>query len=92
MSRISVTQQHNKPVEEVRTLVHSLADNLAAHYDLRATWPSDSRVEFSRHGVSGFLSFSDSDVVVELKLGLMATPFKGKIRAELEKAMAKHLA
>lgn len=72
-------------------MVAALAENLRSRYDLRATWLDENTIDFQRRGIRGRLHFNDSEVNVELHLGMMVSPFKERIRGELERALRERL-
>ena len=92
MSTIALSQRHSKDPEQVREMLRQLAEKLDQRYDLKSRWVNDSQLELKRSGVSGQLTLTDSEVQVNIKLGMLMSPFKGKIRDEIAKAMAEKLA
>ena len=55
MSRVNISQAHNKPIEEVREIVHDVADMLSSNYGLKSRWQGEDCVHFKRSGVGGEL-------------------------------------
>lgn len=92
MSTIALSQRHSKDPDEVRELLVQLAEKLDQRYDLKSRWVNDSQLELKRSGVSGQLTLSGDEVKVSIKLGMLMSPFKGKIQDEIARAMAEKLA
>lgn len=92
MSTISLSQNHNKDIEEVRTLVKELARKLDERYQLKSSWQGDDVLELHRQGIKGHLEIDHNEVRVEIKLGMMMAAFKPLIRDEIERAMRQKLA
>lgn len=92
MSKISLSQRHNKSDEDVRDMLNGLADKLSERFDMKTRWRSDSELEVKRSGIEGVLQLLDGEVKVDIQLGMMMKPFKSRIRDELSKAMAEKLA
>jgi len=44
-----------------------------------------------RQGVNGALTLAEGQVSIELKMGLMLTPMKGQIEAEIQRQLEKYL-
>lgn len=91
MARISLSKQHNKPEGEVRAMVEDLAESLARRYDAKAVWDGDNSVKIDHSRLSGRLDILPGEVKVDVKLGMLAGAFKGKIEAELRKALDEKL-
>lgn len=82
MSTIRVSRKHSLTKEEARAEAQALAEDLGRQFNVDYEWKGD-RLEFKRSGVKGHLQVEDSRVDVELTLGLLARPFKGRIEQEL---------
>lgn len=91
MSDLHIEQAHDRDREEVREIVRGLTGQLRDNYSIQSNWTDDDTVSFSRSGVSGTLKIDNERVVVDMKLGLMARAFKGRIKSELSRQMANHL-
>lgn len=92
MSTISISQNHAKSEDDVREMLESLAEKLKHEYDVTAQWLSDRELELKRSGIEGRLTMLSGEVKVDLRLGMLMSPFKSKIRDELSRAMAEKLA
>ena len=91
MSDLHIEQAHERELEDVRGIVRGLTGQLRDSYSIQSTWTDDDTVSFSRSGLSGTLRIDEKRVVVDMKLGMMARAFKGKIKSELSRQMANHL-
>ncbi|MBB3046519.1 putative polyhydroxyalkanoate system protein [Litorivivens lipolytica] len=91
MSRISLSKKHNKPESDVRHMVGELVESLARRYDAKAVWEGDSSVKIDHSRLSGRLDILPGEVRVDVKLGMLAGAFKGKIESELRKALDEKL-
>ena len=56
MARVNVTQCHDKPLPEVREIVHDVADMLTTNYGLKSRWQGEDCVHFDCSGVVGGVS------------------------------------
>lgn len=86
MATIQITRQHQLDPETVRgkvqQLAHTLVEKLSAEYQ----WEQD-RLVFNRPGANGFVRIGDTEIEVEVKLGMLLRPLKGTI----EKTITEYL-
>ena len=78
MAKIHIKKQHNLGREEARARVAEIAKDLEGRLDARCSWKGDC-LHFSRSGASGFIELGDGFIDLQLKLGLMLAPMRGKI-------------
>ena len=91
MSTILLKKVHSRPEEEVRGLVEELAASLKQRYDVDAVWLDDYTVKIYHSRMSGSLRMQPNQVSIEVKLGLLAGAFKGRIESELRKSLDQKL-
>ncbi len=65
--------------------------SLEQRYDVQAVWVDSNTVKIKHSRMSGRLSLAPNQVNVEVKLGLLAGAFKGKIESELRKSLDEKL-
>ena len=70
MASIKVTEAHTLGREEARKRV-AVFEDMLQKFGVRLSWSGD-RASFKGIGVSGSIAVSDSDVSIEIKLGMMA--------------------
>lgn len=90
MSKIKVTRRHAIGAKKARTAVDKLASSLRDELDADYHWEG-STLQFTRTGASGHIDVSDDDVKVEIKLSVLLSPLKGKIKKTIEDEMDKYL-
>jgi putative polyhydroxyalkanoate system protein len=86
MPTIRITRKHHLPHDEVRAHVENLAGELQQQLEASYHWDGDT-LRFSRSGASGVIEVTKDTVVVEVKLSMLLSPFKGKV----EKAVTRYL-
>ncbi|WP_372750458.1 polyhydroxyalkanoic acid system family protein [Litorivivens sp.] len=91
MAKISLRKKHTKPESEVKTMVEELARSLAQRYDAKTRWDGDNAVTISHPRLNGRLQIHRDEVTIDVKLGMLAGAFKGKIESELRKALDEKL-
>ncbi len=89
-STIRIHRQHDLDRDRVRDEVQQLADELARKLSAAYRWQGD-RLVFERSGASGHIDIGDSDIDVEIKLGLLLKPLRGTIESSIEDYLEKHL-
>ena len=83
MSDINLVKPHLLPIAKARALVQKVADGLAADYGLSSEWHGNT-LHFHRSGVDGQLEVTNSEVRLDVTLGLMLKPLKGKLVGYIE--------
>lgn len=81
-----IEREHQLPLEQIQILSEKMAQKLEDEYGLRWWW-QDKQLKLQHDSLSGVLTASDSNLTIDLKLGLMARMFAGT----LERHIHKHL-
>ncbi|HVG04739.1 MAG TPA: polyhydroxyalkanoic acid system family protein [Burkholderiaceae bacterium] len=84
MSDIKLVRPHSLPLEKAKALTQKTADALAREYDLESEWQGNT-LRFHRSGVDGQMQVTDSEIRLDVKLGLLLKAFKGKIAEHIER-------
>jgi putative polyhydroxyalkanoate system protein len=90
MANINIKRNHSMPHKEVVATVQKLADELSEKLDATCEWEDDS-LSFKRSGASGSVHVGKKDVEVNIKLGMLLTPLKGKIEQTVTDYLDKNL-
>ena len=91
MAGFQIRRPHSMDRAELREAAEGLAQELERNHGLRARWEGDC-VRMRGAGVDGKLTLGDSDVLVSVELGLLASPFKGVLRTEVERFLDEYVA
>ena len=91
MSDIKLVKPHSLPLTKAKALAQKTADALAAEYDLESEWHGNI-LRFHRSGVDGQMHVTDSEIRLDVKLGLLLKAFKGKIAGHIERNFDELLA
>ena len=70
MASIKITEAHSLDSSEAKVRV-SVFEEMLSKFGVKLNW-SGNRAKFKGIGVSGSMNVTDSDVTVEIKLGMMA--------------------
>lgn len=89
-STIKVNRQHTLGTEAACKTVDKLAEKLKKELDAEAHWEG-STLKFNRKGATGSIDVTDSEVNVEIQLGMLLRPLKGTIERTIEDEIDKHL-
>ena len=90
MAGFRVTKPYTMPKSEVRAAAEGLASSLEQQHGVRARWQGDS-VRIKGAGVDGEMSFHDGVVDVSVRLGLLASAFKGVLETEVRRYLDEYI-
>lgn len=82
MPTIHLKHNHLLTPNETRIRVEAIARDLKKEYKLDYAWDGD-RMRFRRSGATGYAYIGDGFIEIELKLGMLLAPLKGKIEAAI---------
>jgi putative polyhydroxyalkanoate system protein len=90
MSDITFVRGHSLPIEEAKSQVQKAADALSAEHSLSTEWLGNT-LRFERTGVHGEIQVTDSEVRLDVTLGLLLKPFKTTFVSHIERDLDKYL-
>ncbi|KAA3625813.1 MAG: polyhydroxyalkanoic acid system protein, partial [Proteobacteria bacterium] len=73
--------------EKAIEMTDRLAGELSREFDARCDWHGDE-LRFARAGANGRVCISDDEVRVEMKLGILLSPLKGKMERAINEKLA----
>ena len=82
MADIHIQRSHELEHAKARDAVAKIAVHLQEKYQLNYRWEGDS-VHFKRTGVSGLLQLTANEIMLQVRLGFLLTPFKHQIEREI---------
>ena len=86
MSTIRIDRPHHRSQADAKALVERIARDFEKRFDLAWHWDGDD-VHFRRPGVTGLMHVGETNIVLEVRLGLLLAPLKPAI----ERQMNAHL-
>jgi len=90
MSVIKINRQHELGLEQACERVETIAQKLQKDLDAQYHWEG-STLKFSRSGASGYIEVGESDLEVEVKLGMLLSALTGKVEQTLNEELDKEL-
>ena len=87
MSKIHVKYKHALNPQETRNRVEEIAKDLKKEYKIDYAWKGD-RLLFRRSGAAGNLDLGDGFIELDIKLGMVLAPLKGKIEQAIKQNIA----
>jgi putative polyhydroxyalkanoate system protein len=90
MAVIKVKRRHKLGADQARATVEELAQKLEQELNAKYHWEGDT-LRFSRSGASGHIDVKDRELAIEIKLGMLLSPLKGKIERTIQDEIDKHL-
>lgn len=79
MPRIRYSQQHSLETEEARRRLQRLMDRFGQRFGFRTSWVGTRAADVKGRGVSGSMTLGDGEVLIDLNISLLLTPFKSRI-------------
>ena len=94
MPKISLSRNHSLSPAVIKQRLVELGEKLQAKYQAKTAWEGEKTMSVKGPGVEGKLLIHDHKVDVNLDIGFLLSPMKGKIEEaltkELEKVTAAH--
>jgi putative polyhydroxyalkanoate system protein len=90
MSNIHVKYKHALSPEETRKRVEKIAKGLKKEYKIDYAWKGD-RLLFKRSGAAGNVDLGDGFIELDIKLGMVLAPLKGKIEKTIKQNIVAEL-
>lgn len=90
MSHICISRHHTMDREHVRSMTQELGEKLKSKFGGDYRWEGDM-VHYKYSGVDAKVSFDESHLEVNVKLGLLMSALKGMIEAEVNKYLDDHV-
>jgi putative polyhydroxyalkanoate system protein len=92
MPKVHIVQAHSLGREELKKRIQKLADQEATRHGVHAHWTSAYEMGLKARGVKGSVLIEDDSVVVDLDLGLLLWPMKGRIESGITEGLRQALA
>ena len=90
MPDIALTRQHHLGLKGAKAAADKMVATLDEKFDLSGDW-SGNTLSFSRPGVTGNLTVSETEMVLEVTLGfmlkMMKAPIEKAVHEQLEKVL-----
>ena len=91
MSKIKLERDHGLgSADEAKALIGPVEEKLKERYGVTLDWNGNS-AKIKGVGVSGQFNLSDTQILVEIKLGLLLKPMARKIEEGLARALDRHV-
>ena len=91
MPNIHIKRSHKLTREEARARVEEIAKDLKKKLDAKYAWKGDS-LQFKRTGASGSIDVGKDFIDINIELGMLLSPMKGKIEQSIREHMKVALA
>ncbi len=89
MPKINLSRNHSLPPAVIKQRISDLGSKLQEKYQAKTSWVDDKTLTVKGTGVEGKLVIGGDKVDVNLDLGFMLTPLKGKIEETLSRELDK---
>lgn len=86
MSKIRLERRHDLGAGRVREIAEAIATDLGNQYGGNHHWEG-SVLHFDRPGISGRLAVDDDRLTLDMELGLLMRPLRGRIETAVARRM-----
>ncbi len=90
MPGFTISKPYTMPREDVREAAEGLAKRLEQEHGVNCSWDGDC-VRLKGAGVKGELDFNGNTLDVAVQLGMLAAPFLGVLKKEVQKYLDEHV-
>lgn len=90
MSDIIIRRPHALGRERALAVAHKMVHQLGESLDAEYRWEGEA-LYFTRTGASGRVEVHESEVVVEVRLGLLLKPLKGQLEQQIRRYLDQTL-
>lgn len=91
LSTIQISRQHQLGLAGARLAAEAIAADLASNYQLDMEWSEAHLLEFKGSGVEGSLTLGESQLELEVNLGLFLLPLRSTLEQEILDYMAHRI-
>lgn len=90
MPKISISRNHSLSPAVIKQRIVDLGEKLQVKYQAKTSWEKDEKtMNVKGPGVEGKLLIADTKVDVNLDIGFLLSPMKGKIEEALTKELER---
>jgi putative polyhydroxyalkanoate system protein len=89
MPKINLSQRHSMDPVVLREKVRAVEGKIREKYGAATEWIDERTVTVAGPGVRGTMVVRDESVDIDLDLGFMLSPFRGKIEEGLARELQK---
>lgn len=82
MATITIDRPHHLSHDEAKALADRLARDFEKRFALKWRWEGDD-VHFSRPGISGTMHVGETNILLDLHLGMLLAPLKPAIERQV---------
>lgn len=90
MTKIDIKRRHDLGYAKAHDVTDELARELSERFDAECHWDG-SELKFARSGASGRVQVSDDEIRIEVRLGLLLSPLKGKMESAIDERLDRLL-
>jgi putative polyhydroxyalkanoate system protein len=87
LADIDIRQKHALRPEEARALAENVAAKVNKSFPIEYHWEGES-LYFTRRGISGRIDLKESEVRIQVKLGLLLRPMKQRVANEIREYLS----
>ena len=89
MATVKLSHPNTLPVEDAKKKISDVFAPYSSKFGLKQHWEGD-KLMLSGSGLDGHAHVGEKSIDVEVKLGLAASVFKGRIESGIKEELEKH--
>ena len=83
MSKVSINRAFTIGLDEVKTSMQTLADDLKSEHGMQYEWASDTELNFKHKSGKGSIKVVDNEIHLNLKLSLLYAAMAPVVRSRI---------
>ena len=91
MASIHIQRAHDLPLQTLRRDIATLAEALQEQLQAKFAWEDEETLSFARKGASGRIHVDARQIDVEIDLGLMLKPLRGRVAQAVNEYLDEHV-
>ena len=95
MSSISIKRAHGKDLDSAKAMTDKVVTDVQEAFPKLVSdikWNGDkTKADVKGTGFTGTFAVDDTNIAVDIKLGMMTRPFKGKVEKKVKDWMSKYI-
>ena len=91
MADIKINKSHSLEINDAQKRLEKMADQLQSEYGIKSAWTGNTAILSGTGLKKGVVELTDSEIKLEITLGLLAKALKGKIQEQVNTCLDEAL-
>lgn len=90
MARIDIRRPHRLSFVQAHAVIDQLGARMREKFQVETQWQGKDTLSFQRSGIEGKIVIDANEIHVSAKLGMLLSPLKSMIEAEIRRRLNEH--